>query len=393
LSLIRFYETNGDTGKVNKLLDRMVKQFPGEKDVLFKAGQRCLERKALVKGMSYLEQALALDPMDKIVRETFIVACIKAAHNYASKRQIEKSRELLPRVIDASDAHSDDFNLGRAYLYARWAALEQLNGENAAAEALWVQAMAHQPTGKVKLHYFYWIFARHYGVPLRSLKPSEELVRKSLKAPVDVAIAVDFVDTLLYVRRLPESSMLLAGEISRIHRYITRAVEKEMTRPQAKTIMSYALSDCCESPDFAVACADNMLQCNPDDAYFRYYRYLFQQEDGWFAPTLQKEIGELKAILRLAREQKESAVATQVQKRLKELEEADRFAQGSSPFGDMPDEMNDDVDEDEMDDELIKALMNGFIPPRRSSSTSRRSKAKAGKKKSSPPGPEQLELF
>jgi tetratricopeptide (TPR) repeat protein len=390
LSLIRFYETNGDAGKVNKLLDRLVKQFPEEKDVLFKAGQRCLERKALVKAMGYLEQTLALDPMDKMVRETFIVACITAAHNYASKRQAEKSRELLPRVLDASDAHSDDFNRGRAYIYVRWAAFEQLNGDSARAEAMWAQAKAQRPGGETKLHYFYWIFARHYGVPAGSIQTSEKLVRKSLKAPVDVAIAVDFAVTLLYACRLPESHLLPAGEINPIYRYMARAVKLEMTRPQAKSIMTYALCDCCERPDLAVACADNMLQCNPDDAYFRYYRYLAQQEAGR-ALNSKKELGELKTILQLAREQQESTVATQVQKRLKELEVADRFAQGNSPFGDMPDE--DEMDDDELDDELIKGLMNGCMPPRRSSSTPRRSEATAGKKKSSPPGPQQLELF
>jgi tetratricopeptide (TPR) repeat protein len=390
LSLIRFYETNGDTGKVNKLLDRLVKQFPGEKDVLFKAGQRCLERKALLKAMGCLEQALALDPMDKVVRETFIVACITAAHNYASKRQAEKSRDLLPRVIDASDAHSDDFNRGRAYLYVRWAAFEQLNGDSGRAEAMWAQAQAQRPGGEIKLHYFYWILARHYGVPSGSIQTSEELVRKSLKAPVDVAIAVDFADTLLYVRRLPESHLLPDGEINPIDRYIARAVKLKMTRPQAKSIMAYALSDCCERPELAVACADNMLQCNPGDAYFRYYRYLAQQEDGRVLAS-KKELEELKTILQLAREQQESAVATQVQKRLKELETADPFAQGNRPFGDMSDE--DELDEDELPDELIKALMNDFRPARRSSATPRRSEAKAGQKKSTPPGPQQLDLF
>jgi len=78
-----------------------------------------------------------------------------------------------------------------------------------------------------------------------------------------------------------------------------------------------------------------------------------------------------------------------VQKRLTELAAADPFAPGNSPFGDLLDE--DELAEEELPDELIKALMNGFRPPRRSSSTPRRSKA--GKKKSSPPGPQQLELF
>jgi len=390
LSLIRFYETNGDDGKVNKLLDRLVRQFPGEKDVLFKAGQRCLERKALIKAMGYLEQALALDPMDKIVREAFIVACIKAAHNYASRRQAEKCRELLPRALDASDAHSDDFNRGRAYLYVRWAAFEEINGDSGRAAAMWAQAKAQRPGGETKLHYFYWIFARHYGAPSGSIKPSEDLVRKSLKAPVDVAIAVDFADTLLYAFRLPESDALLAGETKPIHRYIARAVELEMTRPQAKSIMAYALSDGCDSLDLVVACADNMLRCNPDDAFFRFYRYLAQQEVG-LALTPQKEIKELKTLLQLAREQQENSVVTQVQKRLKELEAAGPFAQGDRPFGGIPDE--NDWNEDDGDDESIKALMNEFVPPARPASKPRHPKAKADSKKPSPPGPQQLELF
>jgi hypothetical protein len=260
---------------------------------------------------------------------------------------------------------------------------------------MWAQAKAQRLCGETKLHYFYWVFARHYGVPAGSIQTSEELVRQSLKAPVDVAIAVDFADTLLYARRLPESHRLLAGEIKPVYRYIARAVKLEMTRPQAKSIMAYALSDWCESPDLAVACAGNMLQCNPDDAYFRFYRYLAQIEDGR-AFSSKKELEELKSILQLAREQQEGTVVTQVQKRLRELEAADPFGQGNSPFWDMPDE--DDMDEDELDDhelpdELIKALMNGFMPPRRSSLTPRRSEAKAGKKDSTPPGPQQLELF
>ncbi|MGD1999125.1 MAG: hypothetical protein PVJ00_01065, partial [Desulfobacterales bacterium] len=43
---VAFLEKIGDTSRVNRLLDRLIRQFPDEKEVLFKAGVRCSDRKA-----------------------------------------------------------------------------------------------------------------------------------------------------------------------------------------------------------------------------------------------------------------------------------------------------------------------------------------------------------
>lgn len=133
LAQVVFFEKIGDASRVNRLLDKLIRQFPDEKEVLVKAGMRCSERKAFVKAMRYLDRALALDPMDKDLRESFIVTCIRAARQYSVKANPKKARALLLRALEWADTDSDHFNRGQACIYVRWAAMAQIYGDEADA--------------------------------------------------------------------------------------------------------------------------------------------------------------------------------------------------------------------------------------------------------------------
>lgn len=381
LALIGFYEKIKDNASVNRHLDQVIKQFPGEKDVLFKAGVRCMKRKALVKAMNYLDQALTLDPTDRTVREMFCLACIQAAKNYAHKGKADKSRALLPKVIDVSDANSDHFNLGRAYLYARWTAFEQLTGNDAEAGRIWQQALAHQQAGEFKVHLFYWIVAQYYGMPTRSLKKSFAIIKQALKKPPAADTATALADTLCYAQNFAEPIAGLYSKAAQFDKYILRAASTKLSRSQAKSIMAYALSEECEHPKIAKRCVDNMLKRHPEDAFFRYHRFLTQfQEAGGYFRDIPKEIEKLKTILQFAREQKETQVAAAAQKMLHELEkEADTCEMMDDLDMDMPDDF-DAVDVGNM----LNFLENLLDEP---------SKKKAPKKKKKPQGPKQLDLF
>jgi tetratricopeptide (TPR) repeat protein len=384
LALIGFLEKINDSASVNRHLDQVIKQFPGEKDVLFKAGVRCMERKALVKAMNYLDQALALDPTDRAAREMYCLACIRAAHNYALKDRADKCRALLPGVIAVSDANSDHFNLGRAYLYARWAAFEQLAGSDADADRIWRQALAEQPAGEFKVHIFYWIVAQYYGVPSRHRQKSLAAIRKALKGAADPITAAALADTLLYAQDFPEPVMGLYAETDRFERYLLRAAGMETTRAQAKSILAYALSDECDNPKIAGRCVDNMLRRHPEDAFFRFHRFLLQDPPAGGLQDLPKQIRELETILQLAREQKEARVAVAVQKMRNELEAVKHHEIINDPEMDFPDDFDDDFDEQE-----VEAMTDLFDALKRSS----RKNKKTPKKKNKPKGPEQLELF
>jgi tetratricopeptide (TPR) repeat protein len=390
LALIGFFEKINDNASVNRHLDQVIKQFPGEKDVLYKAGARCMKRKALVKAMNYLSQALALDPTDRNVREMYCLACIQAAHNYALKGKADKSGALLNRVIAVSDANSDHFNLGRAYLYARWTAFEQLTGNDAEADRIWQQALAHQQAGEFKVRFFYWVVAQYYGVQTRYLKKSLALIRKALKRPPSADTATALADTLSYAHRFSEPIVGVYSKTAQFDKYILRAAGTEMGRTQAKSIMTYALSAECDNPKIAARCVDNMLKRHPEDAFFRYHRFLAQFHEAGCFSDIPTEIEKLKTILQLAREQKETQVAAAAQKMLKKLEqEVSNCERMDELRNDMLDAFNADLNEQDM--EFMRNFFNDLLQG--SSGKNKRPKNKAPKKENKPKGPEQLELF
>ncbi|MFZ1957259.1 MAG: hypothetical protein WAU34_17365 [Desulfobacterales bacterium] len=382
---VAFFEKIGDTPRVNRLLDRLIRQFPDEKEVLFKAGIRCSVRKAYVKAMNYLERALSLDPMDKVVREQFILTCIVAALQYVHKNNPEKARALLPRALEWSDVHSDDFNRGRAYLYARWTAMAHLLNGEADAQQLWAQAADHRQGSELKLHFFFWVVADSYGVAPPLSKGSAAFVKKALKGAFSADTALDCIRTLQYANLLPGSVKGLQRKAVLVERYLARGATAEITRQQAGVVVSFTLSELCNRPDIAEAYVRRMLKRNPDDALFRYYRYLVRsQVAAWYSEIDDGE-QELNTILRLAREQKDATVALAVQKLLREFDAMPPSGGfGGNPFF----EFDDDFEEEGMaaeDDDFLPFFTS---PPEKPAP-----KKKTPKKKSGPRGPQQLNLF
>jgi tetratricopeptide (TPR) repeat protein len=382
---VAFLEKIGDTPHVNRLLDRLIRQFPDQKEVLFKAGVRCSDRKAFVKAMKYLERALALDPMDKVVREQFILTCIVAALQYVRKNNPEKAQALLPRALEWSDAHSDDFNRGRAYLYARWTAMAHLLNDGAGAAQLWGQATAHRQGSELKLHFFYWVVAGSYGVARPLTKKSEAFVEKTLKGAFSADTALDCILTLQYANLLPGRISGLRHKKDRVERYLTRGATAEMTRQQAGTVVSFALSEECNRPDIADAYIRRVLKQNPDDALFRYYRYLARAQVSPGYGHIDDDMQELETILRLAREQQEATVTLALQKLLREIDAMPPLGGfGEEPFFDI----DDDLEEEGMpaEDDIFSAFFGQ--PPKK-----QKPKKKIHKEKSIPRGPQQLNLF
>ena len=381
---VEFLEKIGDTPRVNRLLDRLIRQFPDEKEVLFKAGVRCSARKAYVKAMNYLERALALDPMDKVVREQFILTCIVAALQYVRKSNPEKARALLPRALEWSDTHSDDFNRGHAYLYARWTAMAHLLNDQADAAQLWGQAMAHRQGSELKLHFFYWVVAGSYGVAPPLCKESDAFVEKTLKGAFSADTALDCIRTLQYAYLLSGWIFGLRRKKDRVERYLARGATAEMTRQQAGTVVSFALSEEFSRPDIADAYIRRLLKQNPDDALFRYYRYLARSQSAPEYGDIDDDVQELETILRLAREQKEATVTLAVQKLLREIDAMPPPGGfGGNPFFDI----DDDLEEEDMDavDDIFSAF---FGQPPEKQKPKKKHKGKSGTQ-----GPQQLNLF
>lgn len=385
LAMAAFLEKVGDDSALNGLLDRLIQQYPDEKNVLAKAGIRCDQRNAYVKAMKYLERALALDPMDYRLREALIVTAIKAAVNYYRKGNTAKARALLPRVLEMADRQSDDFNRGPAYLYARWAAMERLLDNEEQAQSLWQQAVTAHLGTEFKLHLFYRIIAANYGLGASAPKQHMSAIAKALKASFNSQIAFDGVQVLQYAYLLPKVPQTQSKLIADIEDYLEKGANRAMIKEQAGAIVRYLISPDGDRPDIAQKYIKQWLRSHPEDALFRYWRYLVKPRKRSWPMGSDVDPEELHTILRLAREQRENEVAAAVQKILKDLEEMHKIDDiFERAFYDEDDDEpcfwdeDDDFDDDDPDDEdffyddgdslsdLIQSVVSSLPTPKRS---------------------------
>ncbi len=398
LALAAFYEKNEDKSALNRLLDRLIRQFPDEKNVLAKAGGRCVQRNAFIKAMKYLERALTLDPMDHLLREAFIVAAIKAALQYCRKGNGAKARDLLPRALEMAGRQSDDFNCGQAYLFARWAAMEMLLDNGQQAESLWGQAAAAHFGSEVKLHLFFLIIAGAYGVGRSELAQRRADIEKTLKKPFGIQTAIDCVQVLQYTGQIPKPHRSASKLTSAIDAYLKKGATHAMTKAQAATIVAYLISPEADRPDIAQLYIKHRLKSDPDDAQFRYWQFLIKTRHASFPFSPAIDIEELRTILRLAREQREMDVAAAVQKVLNDLEEMAKvddifervFFDEDDDFDDMDEEggLMDDDDDDPFED-----AYDVPIPSLPAPKSGKKAAKKNDKKNPNTKPPEQLSLF
>ncbi|MFC1896061.1 hypothetical protein ACFL0Q_05310, partial [Thermodesulfobacteriota bacterium] len=101
-------------------------------------------------------------------------------------------------------------------------AMEHILSDEDNAKQLWAQAVAQRRGSELKLHFFYWIVARSYGVAPRLLKESEAFVENALKGMFCADTALDCIATLGYANLLPGSVKELPRKAARVERYLAR---------------------------------------------------------------------------------------------------------------------------------------------------------------------------
>jgi tetratricopeptide (TPR) repeat protein len=87
LALLRLHTLNDDKPSRNRLLDDLVRRFPGNKEMQMQAGVLAAERKAFGKALTYLRAALALDPLDTGVKAALALALADQARELGKKKK------------------------------------------------------------------------------------------------------------------------------------------------------------------------------------------------------------------------------------------------------------------------------------------------------------------
>ena len=107
-------DRQGDAKSHNRMLGELVKRFPRNKTILVKAGNHALERKAYDKSLAALRAGLALDPLDKEVKQSILIALVLQVREYR-----RKGRPLAPIWAEMEPLLEDRPGRG-FYMLTRW---------------------------------------------------------------------------------------------------------------------------------------------------------------------------------------------------------------------------------------------------------------------------------
>lgn len=130
VTLLRIYRTLKLTPKVNQLLDEMTDRFPESKTVLLEAGRGCLDRKAYQKGLTYLEKARRIDPLDADVQTQIrrgLRAKAEAHFEKPGASQVDKGRKTFEQLLAAIHGNPPPGE-SRGHALIEWSVLEDLAG-------------------------------------------------------------------------------------------------------------------------------------------------------------------------------------------------------------------------------------------------------------------------
>ncbi len=403
LKLLNVYELEKENSKSNKLLDNMIKRFPEDKEILVKAGKACVERKVYVKGLKYLEQAFELDSLDSETKERLIWAVLKAALNNFKKKKVKAGASLMKRVVELGDDKSAHFNFGRAFLYARWAAMEFVFGSETAANEAWQTAKSFD-VHYYTLLYFTTLMLRVYEAPHDIvLKFEGELEEESSKNNTAYAV-LELLKVLEYVNLIGKSEHLFREKerITRLSYAAAKNKHDKCSRETAIGITKYVFElnqTSLFNNDYNIfnVFAKKMFALNKNDPFFLFSEFMIKKRTHKYRPK-HKDIKKLGKIEALAKELNDHELVKVIHR---EIEFIETLINGPVPdFREIAGyEEDDDLDEDLLnkivfggDDESLDDFEDGEVKPRRRTKKKAKPPKKHNEKTKKEPEHEQLEF-
>ena len=335
LKLCEVYGTLRKRADRNRLLDDMVARFPDEKPVLLEAAIRCVERKAYVKGLDYLERARHLDRLDPRIPDLIVTARRRLARQYFQQKRPDKGRPTLALIDEFLTDKPDDLQRSRWTALVRRGLIEKLWGDAASAEVLLGQAQSLSPCPEGFALFAHLTFQTY--APKNQPSPFWPQVRAARSAAPRVGHAALLLRMIHYWRGAPER-LLLHVEESFLCDYLQSAARHPFTREEARHVIELVFGDF-RFEEAVQVLIKKVLRADPLDPLFRLYKLEFSE--GRAARSKDK----LESIIQEAVRRGDDATAQKARRLLRELE-------SPAPMPPLPPipEFDDVEDEDEFDE-------------------------------------------
>jgi hypothetical protein len=357
LLLVHLYDRLKQHGNRNRLLDQMTSRFPENKRVLFLAGNRCIERKAYVKGLTYLTKALEQDRLDPDIPETIVIARTLYAFEQYRRGRINEARKTLEAADSFVVERQDDFVRSRWSMLLQRSMLEQFYGDPESAEKLLTSSRMASP-GEEALLFVGHILSRLYrqtsvGADSFAKKFRAGLASATVRRAVLLLRIFDFWRSRNSAPPLNEAQSLL-------REYLRWSAKHPFSRAEACELMERITPASpfeAERKPFIMS----VLKKDRKDPLFRLFEYC---DENWGFQNIESRRRKLNEIMTEAMHRKDDAAIQAVRRELQVLDSSI-----PEPFPNIPDYWDDDDDDDndyddedddrsmeEMVDEMVQSL-------------------------------------
>ena len=339
LALCGVHEALQQPSERNRLLDVMTTRFPDEKAVLLRAAEGCVERKAFVKGLQYLDRARQLDPLDPKLPVLTVNAHQQMARQHFQQRRPEKARQALAQAEPFLVDHPNDFDRSRWTARARHGVMERIWGEPARAEALLAEARALAPGETVGL-FFIHLAQREFCHQRHAPSPWLAELKKVLPKVSRLGEVATLLQMLQYYQQANEF-FGVTEEARLLELACKSALRHPFTRAEALAVIEGAPVD--DVFDDAVeSVVDKVLDDDAKDPQFRFLEYA-RFSRGWVPPEESRQ--KLDEILEEALRRRDDATVRKVRD---ELRRFDHPPPAPLPLP-MPGDWAEDVEDEDFD--------------------------------------------
>jgi tetratricopeptide (TPR) repeat protein len=341
----------------NRLLDQMTVRFPQNKNVLLLAGNRCIDRKAYVKGLAYLTQAMEHDRLDPAIPECIVIARTLYAFDQYRRGRAEEARNTLDAAESLAVERQDDFIRGRWSMLLRRGILEHSYGDPESVERLLDIARTASP-GEEAFYYFGHTLSRRYGRTPAGMEWFADNFRAGLGS-ASVCRAVVLLRIYDFWSRREGAPPLNVAR-SLLREYLRAAGKRPFSREEARELIErIPLTSPFEAERKPIIKA--MLKKDRKDPLFRLFEYC---DINWGFQSVESRKRKLDEIMREAQSRKDDAAVQSIRRELQNLDSL--VPQQFSGYRD--DEESEDEYEFEDDlgiEEMLGTMMESMSPRER----------------------------
>jgi tetratricopeptide (TPR) repeat protein len=355
LQLCAVYGALKRNSERNRLLDEMTARFPDDKQVLVRAAEGCIERKAFGKGLGYLDRARQLDQLDPQIPDLTARALWAQARQQFEQQRPEKARQVFAQADAWLTDKPDNYQRSRWAALVRQALMERLWGDAARGEKLLAQAGGLASSRAVFLFFVHLAHRAHV-----KKFPRESPFLGELKAVLRKAPRLAEIRQLLRIVKFwheEAEEIRTFDEEGLIAQAIPATLNQPFTRAEATDVM-----DCVgDNPEFTRSLkklVKKFLRADPLDPQARLWAI---DIDGLWTMDPSNGRAKFQAILDEATRRHDEASMRRARQLIRELGNSPPMPDPFEPHFVEPDEEEEENDEELDDDDSEQD--DGPLPP------------------------------